>query len=89
MYFGLVFLGTAFAIRARESLMPLAVLAIFGGLANIFLSIAMLVHGLSRNPPLWAFAYAAIGLAAVLSPLVIHRARALRWVPLVAGGCWP
>ena len=66
--------------------MPLAVLAIFGGLANIFLSIAMLVHGLSRNPPLWALAYAAIGLAAVLSPLVVHRVRALRWVPLVAGG---
>ena len=86
LYFGLVFLGTAFAIRAGESLMPLAVLAIFGGLANIFLSIAMLVHGLSRNPPLWALAYAAIGLAAVLAPLVVHKVRALRWVPLVAGG---
>jgi len=86
LYFGLVLLGTAFVIRAGESLMPLAVLAIFGGLANIFLSIAMLVHGLSRNPPLWAFAYAAIGLAAILSPLVVHRVRALRWVPLVAGG---
>ena len=86
LYFGLVLLGTAFAIRAGESLMPLAVLAIFGGLANISLSIAMLVHGLSRNPPLWAFAYAAIGLAAILSPLVVHRVRALRWVPLVAGG---
>ena len=86
LYFGLVLLGTAFAIRAGESLMPLAVLAIFGGLANIFLSIAMLVHGLSRNPPLWALAYAAIGLAAVLSPLVVHRVRTLRWVPLVAGG---
>jgi putative membrane protein len=86
LYFGLVLLGTAFAIRAGESLMPLAVLAIFGGIANIVLSIAMLVHGLSRNPPLWAFAYAAIGLAAVLSPLVVHRVRALRWVPLVAGG---
>ncbi|HET6658546.1 MAG TPA: DUF981 domain-containing protein [Rubrobacter sp.] len=86
LYFGLVLLGTAFAIRAGESLMPLAVLAIFGGLANIFLSIAMLVHGLSRNPPLWALAYAAIGLAAVLAPLVVHKVRALRWVPLVAGG---
>jgi len=86
LYFGFVLLGTAFAIRAGESLMPLAVLAIFGGLANIFLSIAMLVHGLSRNPPLWAFAYAAIGLAAILSPLVVHRVRALRWAPLVAGG---
>ena len=86
LYFGLVLLGTAFAIRAGESLMPLAVLAIFGGLANIFLSIAMLVHGLSRNPPLWALAYAAIGLAAVLAPLVVHRVRTLRWVPLVAGG---
>ena len=86
LYFGLVLLGTAFAIRAGESLMPLAVLAIFGGLANIFLSIAMLAHGLSRNPPLWALAYAAIGLAAVLSPLVVHRVRTLRWVPLVAGG---
>ena len=86
LYFGLVLLGTAFAIRAGESLMPLAVLAIFGGIANIFLSIAMLVHGLSRNPPLWALAYAAIGLAAVLSPLVVHRVRTLRWVPLVAGG---
>lgn len=86
LYFGLVFLGTGFAVRAGESLMPLAVLAIFGGMANIFLSIAMLVHGLSRNPPLWALAYAAIGLAAVLSPLVLHRVRALRWVPLVAGG---
>ena len=86
LYFGLVLLGTAFAIRAGESLMPLAVLAIFGGLANISLSIAMLVHGLSRNPPLWAFAYAAIGLAAVLSPLVVHKVRALSWVPLVAGG---
>jgi putative membrane protein len=29
LYFGLVLLGTAFAIRAGESLMPLAVLAIF------------------------------------------------------------
>src|SRR5215218_5527777 len=77
LYFGLVFLGTALAIRAGESLMPLAVLAIFGGIANIFLSIAMLVHGLSRNPPLWALAYAAIGLAAVLSPLIVHRVRAL------------
>jgi putative membrane protein len=86
LYFGLVLLGTAFAIRAGESLMPLAVLALFGGLANIFLSIAMLVHGLSRNPPLWALAYAAIGLAAILSPLVVHRVRALRWAPLVAGG---
>lgn len=86
LYFGLVLLGTGFAVRAGESLMPLAVLAIFGGMANIFLSIAMLVHGLSRNPPLWALAYAAIGLAAVLSPLVLHRVRALRWVPLVAGG---
>jgi putative membrane protein len=86
LYFGLVLLGTAFAIRAGESLMPLAVLAIFGGIANIFLSIAMLVHGLSRNPPLWALAYAAIGLAAVLAPLVVHKVRALRWVPLVAGG---
>jgi putative membrane protein len=86
LYFGLVLLGTAFAIRAGESLMPLAVLAIFGGLANIFLSIAMLVHGLSRNPPLWALAYAAIGLAAVLAPLVVHKVRALRWVPVVAGG---
>ena len=86
LYFGLVLLGTAFAIRAGESLMPLAVLAIFGGLANIFLSIAMLVHGLSRNPPLWALAYAAIGFAAVLAPLVVHRVRTLRWVPLVAGG---
>jgi putative membrane protein len=86
LFFGLVLLGTAFAIRAGESLMPLAVLAIFGGLANIFLSIAMLVHGLSRNPPLWALAYAAIGLAAVLSPLVVHRVRTLRWVPLLAGG---
>jgi putative membrane protein len=85
LYFGLVLLGTAFAIRAGESLMPLAVLAFFGGLASIFLSIAMLVYGLSRNPPLWAIAYAAIGLAAVLSPLVIHRVRALRWTPLVAG----
>jgi len=85
LYFGLVFLGTALAIRAGESLMPLAVLAIFGSIANIFLSIAMLVHGLSRNPPLWALAYAAIGLAAVLSPLIVHRVRALRWVPLVAG----
>jgi hypothetical protein len=78
-------LGTAFAIRAGESLMPLAVLAFFGGITNIFLSTAMLVHGLSRNPPLWAFAYAAIGLAAVLSPLVVLRVRALRWAPLVAG----
>jgi putative membrane protein len=86
LYFGLVLLGTAFAIRAGESLMPLAVLAIFGGIANIFLSIAMLVHGLSRNPPLWALAYAAIGLAAVLAPLVVHKVRAVRWVPLVAGG---
>ena len=86
LYFGVVLLGTAFAIRAGESLMPLAVLAIFGGIANIFLSIAMLVHGLSRNPPLWALAYAAIGLAAVLAPLVVHKVRALRWVPLVAGG---
>ena len=86
LFFGLVLLGTAFAIRAGESLMPLAVLGIFGGLANIFLSIAMLVHGLSRNPPLWALAYAAIGLAAVLSPLVVHRVRTLRWVPLLAGG---
>jgi putative membrane protein len=86
LYFGLVMLGTAFAIRAGESLMPLAVLAIFGGIANIFLSIAMLVHGLSRNPPLWALAYAAIGLAAVLAPLVVHKVRAVRWVPLVAGG---
>jgi hypothetical protein len=80
-----VILMFAFAIRAGESLMPLAVLAIFGGIANIFLSLAMLVHGLSRNPPLWALAYAAIGLAAVLSPLVVHRVRTLRWVPLVAG----
>jgi putative membrane protein len=56
LYFGLVLLGTAFAIRAGESLMPLAVLALFGGLANIFLSIAMLVHNLTRNPPLWALA---------------------------------
>jgi putative membrane protein len=86
LYFGLVLLGTAFAIRAGESLMPLAVLAIFGGIANIFLSIAMLVHGLSRNPPLWALAYAAIGVAAVLAPLVVHKVRAVRWVPLVAGG---
>jgi putative membrane protein len=31
LYFGLVLLGTAFAIRAGESLMPLAVLAFFGG----------------------------------------------------------
>ena len=38
----------------------------------------MLVHGLSRNPPLWAFAYAAIGLAAVLSLLAVRRVRALR-----------
>lgn len=86
LYFGLVLLGTAFAIRAGESLMPLAVLAFFGGIANLFLSIAMLVHGLSRNPPLWAFAYAAIGLAAALSPLIVHRVSALRWAPLVAGG---
>jgi putative membrane protein len=85
LYFGLVLLGTAFAIRAGESLMPLAVLAFFGGLANVFLTIAMLVHGLSRNPPLWAIAYAAIGLAAILSPVVVHRVRALRWAPLVAG----
>jgi putative membrane protein len=85
LYFGLLLLGTAFAIRAGENLMPLAVLAVFGGIANIFLSIAMLVYGLSRNPPLWAMAYAAIGLAAVLAPLVVHRVRALRWARLVAG----
>jgi putative membrane protein len=85
LYFGLVLLGTALAIRAGESLMPLAVLAFFGGIANIFLSIAMLVHGLSRNPPLWAVAYAAIGLAAMLAPLVVHKVRALRWARLVAG----
>src|SRR5215216_5271954 len=86
LYFGLVLLGTAFAIRAGENLMPLAVLAFFGGIANISLSIAMLVHGLSRNPPLWALAYAAIGVAAVLAPLVVHRVRGLRWAPMVAGG---
>ena len=86
LYFGLVLLGTAFAIRAGENLMPLAVLALFGGVANIFLSIAMLVHGLTRNPPLWALAYAVIGLAAILSPLIVHRVRGLRWAPMVAGG---
>jgi uncharacterized membrane protein len=58
--------------------MPLAVLAFFGG-------IAMLVHDLSRNPPLWAIAYAAIGLAAVLAPLVVSKVRVLRWARLVAG----
>jgi uncharacterized membrane protein len=66
--------------------MPLAVLALFGGVSDIFLSIAMLVHGLTRNPPLWTLAYAAIGLAAILSPLVVHRVRAMRSVPLLAGG---
>lgn len=32
LYFGLVLLGTAFAIRAGDSLMPLALLAFFGAL---------------------------------------------------------
>jgi membrane protease YdiL (CAAX protease family) len=34
---------------------------------------------------LWAAAYAAIGLAAVLSPLVVQEVRALRWARIVAG----
>ena len=67
LYFGPVLLGTAFAIRAWENLMPLAVLALFGGIASTFLGIGTLVHGLSRDPPLWAAANGAIGLAALCS----------------------
>ena len=86
LYFGPVLLGTAFTIRAWENLMPLAVLAFFGGIANTFLGIGTLVHGLSRNPPLWAAAYGATGLAALCSrPWVVRKVRAFRWARLVAG----
>ena len=60
-------------------------LAVFGGLINLFLAVAMLVHGLSRNPPLWAVAYAAIGLAAVLAPLVVSKAGSFGWSRWAAG----
>lgn len=85
LWFGVLLVGTALALRAGESLMPLAVLAVFGGLINLFLAVAMLVHGLSRNPPLWAVAYAAIGLAAVLAPLVVSKAGSFGWSRWAAG----
>jgi len=85
LWFGVLFVGTALALRAGESLMPLAVLAVFGGLINLFLAVAMLAHGLSRNPPLWAAAYAAIGLAAVLAPLVVGKVGSFGWSRWAAG----
>jgi putative membrane protein len=85
LFFGVLLVGAALALRAGEGLMPLALVAVFGGLINVFLAGAILLHGLSRSPLMWAVGYAAIGLGAVLAPLVVSKAASLGWARWAAG----
>lgn len=72
LYFGVLLTLAGLIILRGQDLRPLAWLALPGGIALLTISIAILQHGLTRSPTLWAIAYAAFGIAAVLVPFAFR-----------------
>lgn len=79
LYFGLLLALAGVALLREYDLRPLAWLSLPGGVVVVTIAGAILQHGLTRSPALWATAYAVIGVAAILVPFAF-RVPALRLV---------
>ena len=84
LYFGLVLLGTAFAIRAGESLAACGARHLRGPSEHLLEHRHVGPRPLTQPSALVCLRSYRIRCCACA--LVVHRVRTLRWVPLVAGG---
>jgi putative membrane protein len=76
-YFGVLLAVAGLVILRGHDLRPLAWLSLPGGVALVTIAVAILQHNLTRSPVMWAIAYAAIGIAAILVPFA-YRVPVLR-----------
>ncbi len=79
LYFGVLLAIAGSAVLTGHDVRPLAWLSLPGGVIALACAGAILTHGMTRSPGLWAVAYAAIGAAAILVPFAVR----LRWLRLV------
>ncbi len=82
LYFGVLLSLAGLIILIGHDLRPLAWLSLPGGIVLVVIAGAILQHGLTRSPAMWAIAYGTIGIAGMLVP-VSFRIPPLR---LIAAG---
>jgi putative membrane protein len=77
LYFEVLLSLAGLIILIGHDLRPLAWLSLPGGIMLVVIAGAILQHGLTRSPVMWAIAYGAIGIAGILLP-VSFRVPSLR-----------
>jgi putative membrane protein len=71
--FGMLLLGLALALSKRWGLLPLAIYAVFAGIAAALLGVRILDLGLTTKPALSAAGFILCGLCGIFSPLAVWQ----------------
>lgn len=79
VWFGMLLIFLAFAIRAEVDLMPLTLLFSAGGLINLVISADVLIYNMTQSPTLAFVGFFTSGLGALLVPFGL-KSKAVRWI---------
>ena len=70
---GMLFLGLALALAKRWGLLPLAIYALFAGIAALVIGIRIIDQGLTAKPILSGIGFILSGICGIFSPLAVWQ----------------